>query len=443
MSKIKVGLYLQDLTIDPAHQESSFNEAMAAVKESDIDLLVFPEVYYYPFTKRLESVDITNSNELDDFVDDVLMPICNELGHAVIFCGKDMSSGKEAYLYSLFVFPGFENKKYKLHVKHTKCEKSAFQMPEYRIDKQFEPVLYKGFSIGHTICYDSNFPLFSRAYRVRGVNLLINSTGKDVRQKKWARFMKTRAIENDCYSLCTMSHAGESKTNKPYIFAYNKDGGVMKRDTIYKSRFSGLERIDAVVIDDNKQYPIIEDRLFIQDKSENQSEDIFISRTNFDEMLDDGGFESYVLTFPKAEIQVIKTFEQDIMNPEMIQVMMGATDTRVNNAKYIILNHWNELDENTFKAKISIIAQTRSVEFMCPVVVMSPNIFECYQPTLTKDVQILLLKKDGFGLDLRRANGFKSITEFSVKRPKSRLYLNKYYQVIRNILETQMSNSEQ
>ena len=44
----------------------------------------------------------------------------------------------------------------------------------------FDPINYKGFLIGMTICYDCNHALFSRMYGIYGIDLIINSTGGNV-----------------------------------------------------------------------------------------------------------------------------------------------------------------------------------------------------------------------------------------------------------------------
>lgn len=58
---IKVGLYLQT---DDVCNQRSFDKAMEQVKESDIDILVLPEIAYVPFVSDMRSGDFLNSDEV-------------------------------------------------------------------------------------------------------------------------------------------------------------------------------------------------------------------------------------------------------------------------------------------------------------------------------------------------------------------------------------------
>lgn len=107
---------------------------------------------------------------------------------------------------------------------------SAFDIENYReLSKtMFQPILYKGYKIGMTICYDCNHSLFSRMYGLKGVDIIINSTGGNVVYDKWYKYNKVRAIENSCYNFVTMG--GNGKINNPhsYVFGFNPQGKELK-----------------------------------------------------------------------------------------------------------------------------------------------------------------------------------------------------------------------
>ena len=48
---VKIGLYLQTYNVC---DKASFQKAMAKVKKSDIDILVFPEFAYLPFEEKMK-----------------------------------------------------------------------------------------------------------------------------------------------------------------------------------------------------------------------------------------------------------------------------------------------------------------------------------------------------------------------------------------------------
>jgi len=54
---MKIGLYLQDMNENKKNLKV-FNKAMIAVKKADIDLLVFPEFCYTPFSEEVYTVDL-------------------------------------------------------------------------------------------------------------------------------------------------------------------------------------------------------------------------------------------------------------------------------------------------------------------------------------------------------------------------------------------------
>ena len=75
-----------------------------------------------------------------------------------------------------------------------KVDFQSIKNPEIAKDL-FDPILFKGYLIGMTICYDCNHALFSRMYGIYGIDLIINSTGGNVVYDKWFKYNKVRAIE--------------------------------------------------------------------------------------------------------------------------------------------------------------------------------------------------------------------------------------------------------
>ena len=83
------------------------------------------------------------------------------------------------------------------YIKHTMtgCSGLGFSNYDMFAADIFDPIVYKGFLIGMTICYDCNHALFSRMYGYYGIDLIVNSTGGDVVYDKWFKYNKARAIE--------------------------------------------------------------------------------------------------------------------------------------------------------------------------------------------------------------------------------------------------------
>lgn len=122
------------------------------------------------------------------------------------------------------------------NVKHTMITYSPFELEDYReISKSmFEPILYKKYRIGMTICYDCNYLLFSRMYGLKGVDVIINSTGGDVIYDKWYKYNKVRAIENNSYNFITMGGNGKVVNPNSYVYGFNRNGKELKPYNIIK-----------------------------------------------------------------------------------------------------------------------------------------------------------------------------------------------------------------
>ena len=126
-------MYLQTSDCD---NEETFAETMEYVRESEVDILVFPEFCWVPFVSVLENSDISDNDNLEKIYDECLM-LSEQLGVA---------------------------------------------------ENLFAPVRYKDHLIGMTICYDCNHSLFSRMYGVQNVDIIINSTGGNVKYDKWYKY---------------------------------------------------------------------------------------------------------------------------------------------------------------------------------------------------------------------------------------------------------------
>lgn len=71
----------------------------------------------------------------------------------------------------------------------------------------------EGVNIGLTICYDIRFPEIFRAYRVAGVDLLVNMAAWGLQKPiPWETLTRARAIENQAY-MVAVTQSGQIKGN--------------------------------------------------------------------------------------------------------------------------------------------------------------------------------------------------------------------------------------
>ncbi len=169
-------MYLQT---EKFKNKKSFERVLPIMRSSDADIIVFPEHCYVPERRKITSLDISlleDQNKIYDFC----LKLSEQIGKAVIVSSHD----KYYTIFSIFANANHlkNETKVKLYIKHTMCHMSCFDFQDYTdvVSELFKPIIYKGYSIGMTICYDCNHALFSRIYGMYGVDLIINSTGGNV-----------------------------------------------------------------------------------------------------------------------------------------------------------------------------------------------------------------------------------------------------------------------
>ncbi len=229
---LKIGLYLQT---DELENEKDFKKAIEFVKKSDVDIFVLPEFCYVPFHHLLHNSDILSMEDFDKIYD-ACLEFSKDIGKAVIVSSVD----KYSTIFSVFAnaFADESETQATIYVKHTATFYSAFDLENYKdLSKSiFGGIIYKGYRIGMTICYDCNHSLFSRVYGLMDIDIIINSTGGDVVYDKWYKYNKVRAIENSCYNFVTMGGNGNVKNPRGYVFGFNPEGKELKPINLIKEK---------------------------------------------------------------------------------------------------------------------------------------------------------------------------------------------------------------
>lgn len=192
----ELAMYLQT---NELKNKNAFEKILPVMKKAAADIIVFPEYCYVPFEGKMTNKDIALIEDQDDIFAHCL-ELSKQIGKAVIVSSHD----KYDTIFSVFAnanpLPGETD--LNLYIKHTMCGSSCLEFEQYPeiAGDIFNPILYKGYLIGMTICYDCNHALFSRMYGIYGIDLIINSTGGNVIYDKWFKYNKVRAIENNCYT---------------------------------------------------------------------------------------------------------------------------------------------------------------------------------------------------------------------------------------------------
>lgn len=407
---LKIGLYLQT---DEVQNEKDFDNAMNLVKKSDIDILVLPEFSYVPFISLLRSSDIIHPKDLNTIFDSCVK-LSKEIGKAVIVSSFD----KYERIFSVFAnaFADENETECAMYVKHTMTYYSAFDFTDYKevADFIFGGIIYKGYRIGMTICYDCNHSIFSRVYGLKDIDVIINSTGGDVVYDKWYKYNKARAIENSCYNFVTMS--GDGNRSKPiaYVYGFNRNGKELiptnldKENNLYNSPgkiyIYDLGMDDGQAQEDTSLHQIktknkhchlnipVADVNSILNKAKKITNNIFISKTN-----------EFNIVFCVVE-------GNDIVKPEKVLPLLYASELKpFKNKRYIIVNKHKFIDMDFFKTKLSVILKVRAMENFCAVILESDNINNCYQSGKNRTAQVIEPTEGIYCIDLSRTTGPEAI----------------------------------
>lgn len=409
---IKIGLYLQ--TYNLHRQPSLFNKTMDKIRNSDIDILVFPEFSYVPFANEFIGSDWADIDDAD-FLCKKAIELSQNIECAVIVCNQD-SFGTIISIYAN-AFASEEETKTKYYIKHTQTDYSAFDFKDYKeLSKElFEPIIYKGKRIGTTICYDCNHALFSRMYGINGVDIIINSTGGNVVYDKWYKYNKARAIENNCFTFVTMGGDDLEEKSNSFVYGFAPSGKELIPTLLNGQKAEKLNIPGTIYIYDTSSYDGTseEDRSINQAESINKNIDILISENDIDGFIKSGYAISDNIRIVKNKgntIVLCLINEDEIMKPEKVLKLLYSEKLKeIENKRYIIINHWDKLDSEFYKTKLSVVLKVRAMENYCTVILDSDKCTKCFQCGQNRTAQVIQPEKGKFGIDLKRTGGPETI----------------------------------
>lgn len=427
---MKIGLYLQN-TNEKMRNIEEFNKAMAKVKKSDIDLLVFPEYCYTPFACRLFELEFFDSGQ--DEIYNECLKLSEEVGCAIVFS----SINNNGIIYSFYANAGADEEETEgaMYIKHTATKCSAFDIVNYTecFETLFEPIILKGKRIGMTICFDCNHPLFSRVYGKQGIDILVNSTGGDVIFDKWHKYNKVRAIENNCFNFVTMAYAGDGKKKNSYVYGFSPNGNELPFTNLFKKTTDRNEVGTIYVYDtDSDDHSIEADFSLYQKPTVNKYNHINIPAGNIESLISKSkkvDNNLYVYKMPKEvkkgsrndgklnstqedKINIVFCIVdgQDIFKPEeVLKLLYNKKLSAISDKRYVIVNRWEHLSQDIYMNKLSDVLKVRSMENYCAVVLESDNFNNCYQCGNNRTAQVVMMENDAYGLDLGRTTGPESI----------------------------------
>lgn len=419
---MKIGLWLQD---HPNDTKVRFNEVMNIVKDSDIDLLVFPEDAYVPFNDLLEKDDcVFNgpgkwSMEADN--------LAIEIGKPIIFSARQTlcteKSDKPLDIFFSYYTNPFATKEEtisRIYFKNTKTGISPLEFENYEETfinelNQFLPIVLRGKKIGMTICYDCTFPIFSALYGVQNVDILINMTGGNIDYHKWYRYNQVRAMENECFSLVTMGYQ-EDKTINSYVYGFDSNGSHMSFTNLMDSSVDSLNLVDSVYVYDTENYSEIQG-IEQSAPSENKQQDLIVEAGNVAAFIAKSKrLNDYLYILHHGDDNIVFAICDDelIQVPEIVSGILYNEELKsIKDKKYILVNRRKELSQDFLNNQLDSLLRVRAMENYCAVILESPIANRCYQTTKTRKSQVVKEVEGKFGIDLKRTTGPDSIWDAS------------------------------
>lgn len=406
-NNLKICLFLQETSGFESQIKRHFQKATKLVHSSDIDILVFPEFCYLPYRDKFYRSDFSQPEDLQQLID-YTMEYSKELGKAVVVCGQDRCGR----IMSIFANADAlkDETSCQCYMKHTMTDKSPLGEKNYQFiaEDMFQPILFHGWRIGMTICYDCNHSIFSRKYGLHHVDILLNCTGGDVIYDKWHKYNQARAIENHCFTFVTMRASAQEKS---YVYGFTPTGKEMHPDLL-----NGMDQEKHNVSNGIYVYNTAEDdgtseaeHSFNQMQSINKHQDMTVPAREiltFFEEAEPITDNIHIFRHGDTNVVLCLVEGEDICRPECVLRLLYAKELRtLPNKRYLILNHWKDLENERFKNQVSLLLKVRAMENYCAVLLHTNQFSRCYQTGQNRTAQVIQEVHGQFGLDLSRMGG--------------------------------------
>jgi omega-amidase len=189
---MKIGL----IQYSPKWEDKDANKekitSLLREENSDVDLLIFPEMTLTGFSMRSE----TYAEEIEGESFAYFASLAEKFECDIITGIIEHSSGK--YFNTLIHIE--KNGKLKNH--YHKIHPFSYSDEDKHFNAGDKPIVTEinGWKTGLSICYDLRFPELYRIYAKENVHLIIIiANWPDTRIEHWRTLLKARAIENQCY----------------------------------------------------------------------------------------------------------------------------------------------------------------------------------------------------------------------------------------------------
>ncbi|WP_250433867.1 amidohydrolase [Hanstruepera flava] len=188
---LKVAFFQTDLVWEDAKaNRKNFKEKFQELP-SDVDLIIFPEMFTTGFTMNAETMAETMDGKSVEWMKKQALEYDIALMGSLIIKEND-----KFYNRMIFTFPdGYIVAYDKRHTFSLAGEDKVFEAGKEKVI-----IEYKGWKICPLICYDLRFPVWSRNTADYDMVVYVANWPKP-RIAAWDALLKARAIENMCYCI--------------------------------------------------------------------------------------------------------------------------------------------------------------------------------------------------------------------------------------------------
>ena len=118
----------------------------------------------------------------------------------------------------------------------------------------------------------------------------------------------------------------------------------------------------------------------------------------------------YVRAHEDCNLVIAVLEGDDILKAERVLPLLYSDALKpIPNKRYILVSHYEHLDEDKFRNQLSTVLKVRAMENFCAVILYSDTKNVCYQTGKAKNPQELKAVRGMYGIDLGRTSGPEAI----------------------------------
>jgi len=317
-----------------------------------------------------------------------------------------------------------------IYHKHSSSRYNAFFDSTWSIPNNLKVIRIGAKKVGVSVCHDSYISLIPKSLKQKGAEIWVNISYQNVRPAVWEPIHRTRAVENNFISVCTLhrnSHAANPQ-REPYAFCekgkiilLDLENGHNIDDAPFKDRAGKIYVFDA----HNRRTSPTKDA--IESQLSSKADQLVVkSASGQGPSVNDSHF-----IFKSIGIE---TF---VHRPEKLwKICLDNRDEVV-----LFVTHLQSTKEwERHRGKVMSVIKGRTIEFSTLFLFICSNsdvLMAAYRSSNYKDCRIFNPKRFPFAVDRRYLKGLKSTYNISLndcRKEEENIYFQKVQRMVDFVL---------